>query len=89
MTEQQHRELVVDFDKIAKRLHEVVPKEFSRDVTEIFYQIRYSCHLLSDIRRMIDMQENPMKVFAEYTPKKTGSANETGLKLSENSGDKI
>ena len=72
MTEQQYRDLVVDFDKIAKRLNEVVAIDFGRDVTEIFYHIRYSCHLLADIRRMVDMQENPQKVFAEYTPKKPG-----------------
>ena len=70
MTEEQYRQLVVDFDKIAKRCTEIIPEDYVSDKMALFYHIRYACHLLRDIRMQLDMRENPTKVYAEYTPKK-------------------
>lgn len=69
MTEQQYRELVVDFNNIAKKVTTQVPEAFAGDQNQICYHIRYACGLLRDIRAMMDMKENPNKVFAEFTPK--------------------
>lgn len=69
MTEQQYRDLVVQFDKCAKAVTACVSDDFASDRIQIYYHVRYACALLRDIRAMIDMKENPNKVFAEYTPK--------------------
>ena len=71
MTNDQYRELVIKLDDLAKKCTEVISQDFAMDKTMIFFKIREISGYLRDMNHITDLRENPNKVFAEFTPKKT------------------
>lgn len=74
MTQNEYRELIVDLDKLAKKV-QLISNEFGGDKNMILYHVRYIGHLLGDIRMIMDLKENPNKMHLEMTPRKPTEVN--------------
>ena len=71
MTKQDIEKMTIALKDFGLQVHEKVTDDFGMDKTWVMYKIKEIGAFLRDWHLILDMRENPNKIIAEMTPKKS------------------